>query len=69
MKTLYAPQEDMAVVERQPDETLAPADEASTITDDFHERRSQAIAAKAREIEKVGLNLFDSVFLNFYGIL
>lgn len=48
----------MPVIERQTDEPLAPADEATTIADDFHERRAQAIAAKAREIEKVGLNRF-----------
>lgn len=47
----------MPVIERQSDEPLAPADEAATIADDFHERRSQAIAAKAQEIEKVGHNL------------
>ncbi|KAI5620674.1 periphilin-1 [Silurus asotus] len=51
--TLSASKEEMPAIERQVDEPLAPADEAITIADDFHERRSQAIAAKAREIEKV----------------
>lgn len=43
------------MIERQSDEPVAPADEASSIVDDFNERRSQAIAAKAQEIEKVGM--------------
>ncbi|XP_027034993.1 periphilin-1 isoform X2 [Tachysurus fulvidraco] len=51
--SVSASKEDMPVTERQPDETLVPADEATAVADDFHERRSQAIAAKAREIEKV----------------
>ncbi|XP_017349840.2 periphilin-1 isoform X3 [Ictalurus punctatus] len=51
--SVSASKEEMPVIERQTDEPLAPADEATTIADDFHERRAQAIAAKAREIEKV----------------
>lgn len=46
-------QEDITSVEVPIDEVPAPVDEASSVMDDFQERRAQAIAAKAREIEKV----------------
>ncbi|XP_035392109.1 periphilin-1 isoform X2 [Electrophorus electricus] len=50
--TVSASKEDMPATEPPPDEPLATADEAPAVMDDFQERRSQAIAAKAREIEK-----------------
>lgn len=46
-------QEEMPSVEGPTDEVQATVDEASSVMDDFQERRAQAIAAKAREIEKV----------------
>lgn len=46
-------QEDMTMVEGPTDEVPPTVDEASSVMDDFQERRAQAIAAKAREIEKV----------------
>lgn len=51
--SVSASKEEIPVIEHQSDEPLAPADELTTIADDFHDRRSQAIAAKAREIEKI----------------
>ncbi|KAK9975880.1 hypothetical protein ABG768_021108 [Culter alburnus] len=45
--------EDITAVEGPTDEVQATVDEASSVMDDFQERRAQAIAAKAREIEKV----------------
>ncbi|XP_036432709.1 periphilin-1 isoform X2 [Colossoma macropomum] len=51
--SVSASKEEIPVMEGPTDEPLAATDEGSTIMDDFHERRSQAIAAKAREIEKV----------------
>lgn len=52
---MYAAQEEMPAIERQPDEPLAPAEEATVVAGDFSERRSQAITLKAQEIEKVGI--------------
>lgn len=43
----------MATVEVPSEELPATVEEAASIMDDFQERRAQAIAAKAREIEKV----------------
>lgn len=40
-------------MEGPPDEVPPTIDEASSVMDDVQERRAQAIAAKAREIEKV----------------
>ncbi|XP_053364944.1 periphilin-1 isoform X3 [Clarias gariepinus] len=51
--SVSASKEDVPVVEHQSDEPLAPADDTVPVPDDFRERRSQAIAAKAREIEKM----------------
>ncbi|XP_076862846.1 periphilin-1 [Brachyhypopomus gauderio] len=51
--SVSASKEDTLATDPPPDEPLATADEAPAILDDFQERRSQAIAAKAREIEKV----------------
>ncbi|KAK7129974.1 hypothetical protein R3I93_019575 [Phoxinus phoxinus] len=45
--------EEMPLVEGPADEVQTTVDEASSVMDDFQERRAQAIAAKAREIEKV----------------
>ncbi|KAK2892825.1 hypothetical protein Q8A67_012813 [Cirrhinus molitorella] len=51
--SVSATKEDITVVEGPTDEVLPTVDEASSVMDDFQERRAQAIAAKAREIEKV----------------
>ncbi|KAL7857877.1 hypothetical protein AOLI_G00179790 [Acnodon oligacanthus] len=51
--SVSASKEETPVIEGPTDEPLAATDEGSTVMDDFQERRSQAIAAKAREIEKV----------------
>lgn len=51
--SVSATKEDITSVEVPIDEVPAPVDEASSVMDDFQERRAQAIAAKAREIEKV----------------
>lgn len=41
------------MVEGSTDEVPPTVDEASSVMDDFQERRAQAVAAKARKIEKV----------------
>ncbi|XP_062850705.1 periphilin-1 isoform X2 [Trichomycterus rosablanca] len=51
--SVSASKEETPAIEVQPEEPVAPVEEFSTVMDDFHERRSQAIATKAREIEKV----------------
>ncbi|XP_018931915.2 periphilin-1 isoform X1 [Cyprinus carpio] len=51
--SVSASKEDMTMVEGPTDEVPPTVDEASSVMDDFQERRAQAIAAKAREIEKV----------------
>ncbi|XP_049330196.1 periphilin-1 isoform X1 [Astyanax mexicanus] len=51
--SVSASKEEMPVTEGPTDEPLPATEEVSTVSDEFHERRSQAIAAKAREIEKV----------------
>ncbi|XP_066525009.1 periphilin-1 isoform X1 [Hoplias malabaricus] len=51
--SVSASKEEIPVMEGLTEEPLAATEEGPTVTDDFHERRSQAIAAKAREIEKV----------------
>ncbi|XP_056311770.1 periphilin-1 isoform X1 [Danio aesculapii] len=51
--SVSATKEDITSVEVPTEEVPAPVDEASSVMDDFQERRAQAIAAKAREIEKV----------------
>uniref|UniRef100_A0A673HTT0 Periphilin-1-like n=1 Tax=Sinocyclocheilus rhinocerous TaxID=307959 RepID=A0A673HTT0_9TELE len=51
--SVSATKEDMTTVEGPTDEVPPTVDEASSVMDDFQERRAQAIAAKAREIEKV----------------
>lgn len=55
-------------MERPSDEPLAPANEATSIADEFNERRSQAIAAKAQEIEKVGMICLICIFSTFLMI-
>ncbi|KAF5880141.1 periphilin-1-like isoform X2, partial [Clarias magur] len=50
--SVSASKEDVPVTEHQTDEPPAPADDTAATADDFRERRSKAIAAKAREIEK-----------------
>lgn len=57
-------QEEMPLVEGPTDEVQATVDEALSVMDDFQERRAQAIAAKAREIEKVWET--PQLLLNFY---
>uniref|UniRef100_A0A8C9TKG0 Periphilin 1 n=1 Tax=Scleropages formosus TaxID=113540 RepID=A0A8C9TKG0_SCLFO len=47
------PQEEVRQQEVEQEAPLAAEDEDARIKSDFHERRSQAIATKAREIEKV----------------
>ncbi|XP_016123498.1 periphilin-1-like isoform X1 [Sinocyclocheilus grahami] len=51
--SVSATKEDTTTVEGPPDEVPPTVDEASSIMDDFQERRAQAVTAKAREIEKV----------------
>uniref|UniRef100_A0A3B1IDT5 Periphilin 1 n=1 Tax=Astyanax mexicanus TaxID=7994 RepID=A0A3B1IDT5_ASTMX len=51
--SVSASKEEIPVTEGPTDEPLPATEEVSTVSDEFHERRSQAIAAKAREIEKV----------------
>ncbi|KAI4898422.1 hypothetical protein NFI96_031811 [Prochilodus magdalenae] len=51
--SVSASKEEVPVMEGPTEEPLPAKEEGSTLTDDFQERRSQAIAAKAREIEKV----------------
>lgn len=43
----------MTPIEVPLEEALKTVEETSSVMDDFQERRAQAIAAKAREIEKV----------------
>ncbi|XP_051544011.1 periphilin-1-like isoform X2 [Myxocyprinus asiaticus] len=51
--SVSASKEDMTTVEGPIEEALPAADVATSVMDDFQERRAQAISAKAREIEKV----------------
>ncbi|XP_030638389.1 periphilin-1 [Chanos chanos] len=51
--SVSASKDEGPVIDGPPDEALPVPEEASSVMDDFHERRAQAIAAKAREIEKV----------------
>ncbi|XP_055047072.1 periphilin-1 isoform X1 [Misgurnus anguillicaudatus] len=51
--SVSASKEDMTPIEVPLEEALKTVEETSSVMDDFQERRAQAIAAKAREIEKV----------------
>lgn len=53
-------QEEIMTMEGPPEELPATSEEVTSVMDDFQERRAQAIAAKAREIEKVWTMFFIS---------
>ena len=53
MCVLSEPQEEAHVLDGDRNEGLGALDESHKILEDFKERRAQAIAAKAHEIEKV----------------
>ncbi|XP_051976785.1 periphilin-1-like [Xyrauchen texanus] len=51
--SVSASKEDMPLVEGPSEEARPAIDETASVMDDFQERRAQAVAAKAQEIEKV----------------